>query len=127
MATPLTNRKPRSDRSSARVRREKSAPNAAAKRGPKPTSLRQTEARNDAASKAVAVAFARIVAERYPGTSWLPVKPPRNDDGLVVPAGKVLRLLPGPANVNTSGGIGNPTAPAAHERAPYEYGPNPGA
>lgn len=127
MATPATTGRPSADRSPARTRPQKRAPDTAAKRNPRATRSRQTEARDDAASKAVAVTFARILAERYPGTSWLPVKPPRDDDGLVVPAGKIVRLLPGPANVDTSGGIGNPAASAACERAPYEYRSNPGA
>lgn len=79
------------------------------------------------ATHAVALAFARIASQRYPGTSWLPVKRSRGNDGLVVPAGKVVRLLPSPADVDTSARIGNPTAPAAHERAPYEYSADPRA
>jgi hypothetical protein len=127
MATPVTTGRSHSDRSLARPSAKESVLGASTKRNPKATGFRHGNDGNAAASKAVAVAFARIVAERYPGTSWLPVKPPRSDDRLVVPAGKVLRLLPGPANVNASGGIGHPAAPAAYERAPYEYSSNPGA
>jgi hypothetical protein len=47
--------------------------------------------RDDAATIAVATAFARIVAERYPGTSWQPAKSSGSDDR---PAGKVIRLFP---------------------------------
>lgn len=48
----------------------------------------------EAAANAVAGAFARIVAERYPGTSWRPVESGRSEDPLVAPAGKVIRLFP---------------------------------
>ena len=78
------------------------------------------------ATDAVALAFARIVSQRYPGTTWLPVEPSRSHDSLVVSAGKVLRLLAGPADVDASARIGGPAAPTAYERAPYEYGANPG-
>ncbi len=127
MATPVTTGRSRSDRLLARPSVKESVLGASTKRNPEATRFRHGNDCNAAASKAVAVAFARIVAERYPGTSWLPVKPPRSDDGLVVPAGKIVRLLPGPANVDTSGGIGYPAAPAAYKRAPYEYSSNPGA
>jgi len=79
------------------------------------------------AAEAVALAFARVMAERYPGTNWLPAKRGRSDDDLVVPAGKVLRLLSGPADMDTYGGIGHPAAPAAYERAPHEHGADPRA
>jgi hypothetical protein len=127
MGIPVTTPKPRADRSSARLGAKKRPTDPAAKRGPKATHSHRVEARDNAASQSVAVAFARIVAERFPGTSWLPVEPSRNHDGLVMPAGKMLRLLPSPANVDASARIGDPAAPAAYERAPYEYGANPGA
>ncbi len=127
MATPVTTRRPPSDHELARLATKKRPANQAAKRTPKPTSPRQPKARNTAASKAVAAAFARIAAERYPGTTWLPVEPQRSDDPLVVPAGKLLRLLPGPADMNASAGIGNSAAPTAHQRAPYEHSADPSA
>jgi hypothetical protein len=127
MPTPITTGRPSVARAPARTKRQKRPPHPAAKRDPNPTRARQAEARHDAASKAVAAAFARIVAERYPGTTWLPLERSRSNDSFVVPAGKILRLLPGPADMNTDARIGNPTAPAAHERAPYEHSPNPGA
>src|SRR5580704_16204648 len=127
MATPVTTRRPCANRSSARIGAKKSALDASAKRSQRATQFRPLGDRDDAASNAVAVAFARIVAERYPETRWLPVKPSRGNNGLVVPAGKVIRLLPGPTNVDTSRGIGHPAAPAACERATHEYGSNPSA
>lgn len=127
MATPVTTRKPCANRSSTRVGAKKSTLDASAKRSRRATQFRHLGDRDDAASNAVAVAFARIVAERYPGTRWLPVKPSRGDNGLVVPAGKVIRLLPGPANVDTRSRIGHPVTPAACERAAHEHGSNPGA
>lgn len=48
---------------------------------------------DDIAMTAVATAFVRIVAERYPGTSWQPVESSR-DDRLVVSTGQVIRLFP---------------------------------
>lgn len=122
MATLVTTRTPYSDRSSAHTRRHKSAPDASAERYPTAARSPHPDDRDDAATNAVATAFARIVAGRYPGTSWLPVKSSRSDDPLVVPAGKVVRLLPGPADMDTRSGIGHPAAPAAYERAPHEHG-----
>jgi hypothetical protein len=127
MANLVTTRRPCSDRSSTHARAKKSPPDTAAKQYPPTVRSRHADDRDDAATNAVAVAFARIVAERYPGTSWLPIKPSRSDNGLVVPAGKVLRLLPGPADMDTSGWIGHSAAPAARERAPHEHGSNAGA
>lgn len=116
---------PRAGLPPARIKPETSPPNRCAQ--PNPTSTPSLQA-NDriaaAAADAVATTFARILAERHPGTTWLPVERSRSNDGLVVPAGKVVRLLPAPADVNTSAGIGNPTA---HERAPYEHSTNPRA
>lgn len=73
-------------------------------------------------AKAVGFAFARVMAERYPGTSWLPLKPGRRDDGLVLSAGKVVRLISGPADVDAGDGIGCPAAPTANGRASHEDG-----
>lgn len=126
MVNLLNERGPHADRSWTHARPKKSRAGAAAKRYP-PARPRYAEDRENAARRAVAVAFARIVAERYPGTSWLPAERSGSDDGLVVPAGKVLRLLPGPADVDAGGWIGHSAAPAAGERAPYEYGADPGA
>lgn len=89
--------------------------------------LPQATASSPDAAAAVALAFARVMAERYPGTNWLPTKRSRSDDRLVVPAGKVIRLLSGPADMDTSGGIGHPAAPTAYERAPHEHGADTGA
>lgn len=50
--------------------------------------------RHEAATIAVATALARIVAKRYPGTSWQPVKLTDNQDHLAEPAGEVVRLFP---------------------------------
>lgn len=74
----------------------------------------------DAATRAVAGAFARLLAERYPGTSWLPVKRGDGDGALVVPAGKVLRLLPGEADAHALGR--GRSVPAASGRASHEDG-----
>jgi hypothetical protein len=126
MANPIAQRGPYADRSWTRAKPKKSRAGAAAERYP-PAQPQHAESREDAARKAVAVAFARIVTERYPGTSWLPAERSGSDDGLVVPAGKVLRLLAGPADVNAGGRIGHPAAPPAGEGAPYEYGADPGA
>jgi hypothetical protein len=126
VANLLATRRPCSDRSSTHARAKSQRGTAANQYLPAARS-RHADDCDDAATNAVAVAFARIVAERYPGTSWLPIEPSGSDDGLVVPAGKVLRLLAGPANMDTSGGIGHPAAPAACERAPHEHGSNSGA
>jgi hypothetical protein len=74
------------------------------------------------AAGAVALAFARVMAERYPGTNWLPTKRGRSGDRLVVPAGKVIRLLTSPADMDPGGRIGHPTAPTAYGRTPHEHG-----
>lgn len=79
------------------------------------------------ATLAVATAFARIVAKRYPGTSWLPIESSRSDDRFVVPAGKVIRLLSGPADMDASGGIGHPATPTAYGRASHEHGADSGS
>lgn len=79
------------------------------------------------AARAVALAFARVMAERYPGTSWLPVKSSRSDDRLVVPAGKVLRLLSGPADMDTSGRVGDSASSTAYGRASHEHGADAGS
>ncbi len=50
--------------------------------------------RHEAATIAVATAFARIVAKRYPGTSWKPVKLTGSQDHLAEPVGEVVRLFP---------------------------------
>jgi hypothetical protein len=126
MATPVTTRKPCANRSLTRVG-AKRALDTSAKRSLRATQLRSLEDRGDAASNAVAIAFARIVAERYPGTRWLPVKSCEGDNGLIVPAGKVIRLLPGPANTDTSGGIGHPATPAACEGTAHKHSADPGA
>ena len=125
MTTPVTTRKPCANRSSTRVGAKKSALDASAKRSLRATQFRHLGNRDD--TTRVAVAFARIVAERYPGTRWLPVKSSGGNNGFVVPAGKVLRLLPGPANVDTSGGIGHPATPAVCVRAAHKHGSDPGA
>lgn len=52
------------------------------------------DGRGKAAANAVAGAFARIVAGRYPGTSWRPVELGRSEDSLVAPTGKVIWLFP---------------------------------
>jgi hypothetical protein len=70
--------------------------------------------RESRATDAVALAFARIVSQRYPGTSWLPVKRRRSNDGLVLPTGKVVRLIPGPTDVHAEGRIGHSAASAAN-------------
>lgn len=127
MATLVTNRRPCSDHSSARLIDDKSAPDASAQRHPTATRSLHVDDRDAAATNAVAAAFARIVAERYPGTSWLPIKSGRGDDPLVVPAGKVIRLLASPADMDTSGRIGHPAAPAAYGRASDEHGADPGS
>lgn len=127
MAALVTTRRPCSDRSSARNRRKPSARDASAKRYPPTTRSQQLDDRTGVATNPVAAAFARIVAERYPGTVWLPVKPSGGHNGLVMPAGKVLRLLPAPANMDTNSGIGDTAASTACERAPHEHSSNPGA
>lgn len=114
METLLTTRKPGLDRSSSRIRDRGSAAEATAKPHPPVTRPRPADDSGDAAANAVAAAFARIVAERYPGTSWLPVKRSRGHNGLVVPAGKVLRLLPGPADMDPGACIDH-APPAAPE------------
>jgi hypothetical protein len=127
MAALLTTSRHIADRSSGCIGPRKSARDASAKRYPPTRRSRHVDDRTEVATNAVAVAFARIVAERYPGTVWLPVKRSGGHDGLVVPAGKVFRLLPAPANMDASGGIGDSAASAACERAPHEHGANPGA
>jgi hypothetical protein len=62
--------------------------------------IRSVDALQQQASDAVALAFATIVSQHYPGTSWLPVKRSGSNDSFVMPAGKVVRLLPGPANMH---------------------------
>lgn len=104
-----------SGRPPARIKPKKIVPNTRTQRGPTPTRSRQGDDHIHApATEAVATAFAQIVAERYPGTSWLPVKSSRKNNRFVVPAGKVIRLLPGPADMDTRGGIGHPATPTAH-------------
>jgi hypothetical protein len=76
---------------------------------------------------AVALAFAGIVSRRYPGTSWLPVKRSGNKDGFVMPTGKVVRLLPGPADMHAECGIRHPAASAADRRASHEHRADAGA
>lgn len=122
MATLITTRKHCSDRSSARLIHNKSAPDASAERYPTATRSLHINDRDDAATDAVTTAFARIVAERYPGTSWLPVKASRSDDRLVVSTGKVIRLLSGPADMDTNGGIGDSASATANGRASHEHG-----
>jgi hypothetical protein len=114
MATLVTTRKSPSDGSAAHARPKKSSSGASAQRYPIAARSPYVDDRGAAAANAVATAFARIIAERYPGTSWLPVKSSRSNDRFVVPAGKVLRLLPGPADMDTDSGIGHPAAPTAH-------------
>ena len=77
------------------------------------------------AKDVVARAFAGIVSRRYPGTSWLPVKRSGSNDGFVVPTGKVVRLLPGPADVHAESRIGHPAASAADRQASHEHRANP--
>jgi hypothetical protein len=50
--------------------------------------------RDAAATTVVATAFARIVAERYPGASWQPVRLSGGDGDLIEPARKIIRLVP---------------------------------
>jgi hypothetical protein len=114
MATLDPTPRPASDGSASRVRPKKNSSGASAQRHPIATRSLYADDRGAAATNAVATAFARIIAERYPGTSWLPVKSSRSDHRFVVPAGKVLRLLPGPADMDTDGGIWHPAAPTAH-------------
>jgi hypothetical protein len=106
MATADTTRTPSADRASARVRRDKNTSSAGTRRDPTATESTHDDDRAAAAANAVAAAFARILAERYPGTSWLPIESPRSEHRLVVPAGKVIRLVPGPADMDRSNGIG---------------------
>ena len=78
----------------------KSAPEAGGQRYPIAARSSHVDDRDDVATNAVATAFARIVAERYPGTSWLPVKSSRSDDRDAVPSdlgGKLLLYLQSPA------------------------------
>jgi hypothetical protein len=127
MATLLTTQDPCLDHLSTCVGTQDDAPDTITKLGPPTTQPRHAKNSYDAARNAVATAFARIVAERHPGTTWLPIERPRGNDGLVVPAGKIVRLLPGPTDINASAGVRHPTAPAAHERAPYKHSADPGA
>lgn len=127
VATFIPTQDPRSDHFSAHNDAEDEVADARTKQHLPATQPRHTKDSNDAAMSAVAAAFARIVAERHPGTTWLPIERSRGNDGLVVPAGKIVRLLPGPADMNASAGIGHPTAPATHERAPYEHSADPSA
>jgi len=119
---------PPSGRPLARTKPETSPTEASAQ--PNPTFTRPPQV-NDriaaAAADAVAATFARIVAKRYPGTNWLPVKSSRSDDRLVVPAGQIIRLFPSPADMDTCSGIGQRATPSASERAPHEYGADTGA
>lgn len=110
---------------SARLRATERTPDASNEyvAGTQPSQVGDRERR---AADAVALAFARNVSQRYPGTSWLPVKRGRSDDRLVVPAGKVLGLLSGPADMNTGGGIRHPAAPAAYGRATHKHGADTG-
>lgn len=113
---------------SARPIDDKSAPtNASAERYPTDARPLHVDDRYAVATGAVATAFARIVAERYPGTSWLPVKSSRSDDPLVVSAGKVVRLLAGPTDMDTSGGIGDSASSTAYGRASHEHGADAGS
>src|SRR6202035_6064305 len=82
---------------------DKSVPDAGAQGDPMTARSPHVDDCAAAAMAAAATAFARIIAERYPGTSWQPVKSSRSDDPLVVSTGKVVRLLAGPADMNTSG------------------------
>lgn len=79
------------------------------------------------ATNAVAAAFAKVIAERYPGTSWLPVQRDGGGRSLSVPTRKVVRLLPGPADQDTLTGIGDAATPAANGRAPDEHSADSGA
>jgi hypothetical protein len=112
MATPLKTSGSTSHRSSIRRQYRKQL-HACSDRHPE-TVWPRTKISTSNAADAVGFAFARVMAERYPGTIWLPVKPGRSDDGLIVPAGKVVRLLPGPADMDAGGGIGYLSAPSAH-------------
>ena len=80
-----------------------------------PTGLRrQSTAPRSAdprAADAVAVTFARILAERHPGTSWLPVKRDEPGAHLGVPCRKVIRLLPAQQIRTRSAGSGPPPRP----------------
>jgi hypothetical protein len=114
MAPLATTREPPSDGSAVRLRPEKSSSDARVQLYPITARSPHDDDRNADATNAVATTFARIIAKRYPGTNWLPVKPSRSDDRFVVPAGKVLRLLPGPADMDTDSGIGHAAAPTAH-------------
>jgi len=113
MATLVTTRRSPSDGSAAHVRPNKGSSGASTQRHPIATRPPHVDD-HDAATNAVATVFARIVADRYPGTSWLPVKSSRSEDRVVVPAGKILRLLPGPADMDTGSGIGHPAPPTTH-------------
>jgi hypothetical protein len=86
-----------------------------------------TNAREHRAANAVALAFAQVVAGRYPGTSWLPVERDRRGRCLGMPSGKVVRLLTGPADHHPLSGIGGTTTPAMNGRAPYEHSTNAGS
>lgn len=117
--TPLSNRPP------THIKPETS-PDASAQ--PNPTSIQSSRVGHRiAAADAVAATFARIVAKRYPGTNWLPVESSRSNNRLVVPAGKIVRLFPSPADMDTCSGIGQRATTSASERAPHEYGANTGA
>lgn len=79
------------------------------------------------AAEAVAFALARVMAERYSGTSWLPVKSSRSDDRFVVPAGKVIRLLSSPADMDTSDRIRGSASSTPNGRASHEHGADAGS
>lgn len=114
MATLATTPKSPSDGSAARIRPNESSSGASVQRYPTTARSPHLDDRDDVATNAVATAFARIVAERYPGTSWLPVKSSWSDNRFGVPAGKVLRLLPGPADMNTCSGVEHPAPSPTH-------------
>jgi hypothetical protein len=76
------------------------------------------------ASHAVALAFAQVIAERYPGTSWLPVERNGSNDLRGMPAGKVIRLAVSPQDQHARPGVGRPTTPAAPRRASHKHRTN---
>jgi hypothetical protein len=125
MATSLKTRNGTRDRPSPPRRRRQRAPSYPGAR--QASAGAQVAISRPDATAAVARAFARVMAARYPGTSWLPVEPARSDDRFVVPARKVVRLLPGPADMDAGGGVGRFAAPCACERAPDEHGADTGA
>jgi hypothetical protein len=86
-----------------------------------PRAFRSRHSADPRAADAVARAFARILAERYPGTSWLPVKRDEPGAHLGVPSGKVIRLLPGPADQDPLGGVRPTATPPTDSRATHEH------